>query len=70
MDLLVSNNTNDPTLTTQDDLPTTEDLTLSTKDTLPSYETELWDNTTDSEISDQEFVDAQNLAGMKSKIKV
>ena len=67
---MVFSNTKDLTLTTQNNFPTAEDLILSREDTLPSLETELQDNTTESKILDQEFVDVPNSTGIRSKIKV
>ena len=68
MDLPVFNNIEDLTLKARDDLHKTGDLALPTQDTLPSIQTELQDSTYNPQISDQEFVNAPDSAGLRSKI--
>ena len=65
-DLPVARNNKDLTLTVQDILHTTKDLKLTIQDTVPtrqdtllSLETELHDSSTNSEISDQIYVEVK-----------
>ena len=58
------------TLTVENDIHTVHALTLWKQDTLPYLETEEQDSNIDSEMSDQEFVDALDSADVRHKIQV
>ena len=67
--LSISHNTEDLSFLTEDLLPANDDSLPSLKYDLYNCHREL-DSESDSEISDQEFVDALHAVGIKNKINV